>query len=231
MTLAVLAIVAVATLGVLIWRRRKSTGPKRPAIDAFALSEPWRRSVAAAQSAERRYFQIVNDTAAGPLRDRLGGIGLSVRKGLEECWLVAKSGDELDDTLGRLREATLRRDLERAATDAAKASLTRQLEGIGRIREQRDATNEKLRGLTAQLGELVTQAAEITALGTDTDLIGSAVDDVVTQLEGLRLAAREVRGMSGQATTANPPTAADKPAGAAPDDETGAAGGQVQATP
>jgi hypothetical protein len=220
-TIAIVAVVAVATLGVLIWRRRKVTEPRRPAIDSFALSEPWRRAVAAAQSAERRYFQIVHDTPEGPLRDRLAGIGLSVRKGLEECWQVAKSGDELDDTLGRLNEASLRRDLERATTDAATASLTRQLDGIGRIRAQRDATNENLRSLTAQLGELVTQAAEITSLGVDTDHIGAAVDDVVTQLEGLRLATREVRGM---------PAAAEAPR-SAPDDDPGTAGGQVQATP
>jgi hypothetical protein len=54
--------------------------------------------------------------------------------------------------------------------------------------------------LTTRMGELVAQAAEV-SVGTDTtELIGTGVGDVVTQLEALRLALDDVNA-TGRPTT------------------------------
>jgi hypothetical protein len=39
-------------------------------VDPFGVGEPWRRHVAAAQSAQRRFAKIVASMSPGPLRSR-----------------------------------------------------------------------------------------------------------------------------------------------------------------
>ena len=74
-----------------------------------------------------------------------------------------------------------------------------QLGSVERIRAARDAAEATLRELQTRLGELVGHAAELThGVGiAEVDVanateLGSAVDEVVTQLEALRLAVLEV---------------------------------------
>ena len=186
-----LAVVVLRT----IMRRR---GPRAVSIDPFAVGEPWRRHIAAALSSQTRYTKLVGATQPGPLRDRLQTIGISVQAAVQEIWQVSKRGDGLDDTLRTLNAASLRNQLDRAVDDAARNSLQSQLDAADRIRSTRDDADTELRSLTARMGELVTQAAEV-SLGVDaTDAIGSAVDDVVTQLEAMRLAVDDVSGRGRQ---------------------------------
>ena len=206
MTAAIVAALVVAA-GVLVAaaRRRTSPRPKRIAIDPFALSEPWRRSVSSAQSAQRRYTEIVGATPAGPLRSKMESITAQVQRGVEECWLIAKRGDELDTALNRLDTTSLRARLEAATDDATRTSLQAQLDSAARIRATRDDTEQRLRLLNTRVGELLAQAAEVSVGADTTDELGSAVDDVVTQLESLRLAFDEINnprpGDAGQASS------------------------------
>lgn len=187
--LAALALVAVGGLVAAMRRRR---GPRPAAIDPFTLSEPWRRHVAAAQAAQRRYREITSATSGGPLRDRLVSIGGQVQKAVEECFAIGKRGDDLDDALARLDVPGLDAQLGRATDETAKASVAAQLAAAGRIRSTRDDTDAQLRLLVVRMGELTALAAEV-SVGTDTtDQLGVGVGDVVTQLEGLRLALQEV---------------------------------------
>jgi chromosome segregation ATPase len=206
MTAAIVAALVVAAgVCVAAARRRKSPRPKRIAIDPFALSEPWRRSVSSAQSAQRRYTEIVRAIPAGPLRSKMESITAQVQRGVEECWLIAKRGDELDTALNRLDTTSLRSRLEAATDDATRASLQAQLDSADRIRATRDDTDQRLRLLNTRVGELLAQAAEVSVGADTTDELGSAVDDVVTQLESLRLAVEEVNnprpGDAGQASS------------------------------
>jgi len=205
MTAAIVGIVVVAA-GVLVAaaRRRKSPRPRRIVIDPFTLSEPWRRSVSGAQSAQRRYNEIVAATPAGPLRSRMESITEQVQRGVEECWLIAKRGDELDTALNRLNTSSLQTQLESASDDATRASLQAQLDSARRIRVTRDDTEQRLRLLNTRVGEVLAQAAEVSVGADTTDQLGTAVDDVVTQLESLRLAFDELNnprpGDAGQAS-------------------------------
>jgi uncharacterized phage infection (PIP) family protein YhgE len=192
MTAVIIALVAAAIgATVAIIRRRKST-PRPIAIDSFTLSEPWRRYVSSAQSAQRRYNEIVAATTAGPLRSNMESITRNVQRGVEECWLIAKRGDEVDRALNRLDSTSLQSRLDASTDEATRASLQSQLDAAQRIRTTRDDTDRQLRLLNTRLGELLAQAAEV-SVGTDTTSdLGSAVDDVVTQLESLRLAIEDV---------------------------------------
>lgn len=172
--------------------RRRSRAPRLPAIDPFTLSEPWRRHVAAAQSAQRRYTEVARATAPGPLRDRLTHIDVQVHHAVQECFDIARRGHELDGALKRFSVSSLTSQLQAASDPTAVASLQSQLDSAGRIRTTRDDTDAQLRLLTTRMGELVAQAAEV-SVGTDTtEQLGSGVGDVVTQLEALRLALNDV---------------------------------------
>ena len=192
-----LLLVAVIGVAVVAVRRRVTSAP---AIDPFTLSETWRRHVAAAQSAQRRYAETARSTPDGPLRNRLAEIEVQVQQAVQECFDIARRGDELDDSLRRFNTSSLQQQLQATTDDATRSSLSSQLESAGRIRATRDATDSQLRLLTTRMGELVAQAAEV-SVGTDsTDLIGSGVGDVVTQLEALRLALNDVNSTGRPAT-------------------------------
>lgn len=195
-----LVVLAVGAMALLLRRRQRSV-PRRVAIDPFTLSEPWRRHVAAAQSTQRRYRDIARTTPDGPLRDRLGEIDTQVDHAVEECFGIARRGDDLDDALARLDPGALTRQMAHAADEATRISVQSQLDSAARIRTTRDDTDSRLRLLTTRMGELVAQAAEV-SVGTDTtDELGSGVVDVVTQLEALRLALTEVNEPGRPATS------------------------------
>jgi hypothetical protein len=195
-----IAVAAGAVATALAVRRRARDAPAaalRPRtsngrIDPFAVGEPWRHHVAAAISAQRRFSTIVGGLDEGPLRSRMVEIGRQVDRSVNECWQIAQRGDRLDDTIQQLDAARLRSDLDRSTDDAQRTSLRSQLDSVGRVRDARDQTDARLRGLHVRLGELVTQAAEVSTGVDHTAELGSAVDDVVTQLQALNQAVDEV---------------------------------------
>ena len=188
-------VIGVVVCAVAVWAALRLRPSKQNAIagsvrdaariDPFGVGEPWRRHVAAAQSAQRRYQKIVADMKEGPLRSRMAEIGRQVDRGVDECWLIAKHGDQLDDTIRSLDGAGLRARFDRSTDDAVTASLRNQLDAVQRIRDARAQTDARLAALQTRLGELVGRAAEV-SIGSDISTeLGSAVDDVVVQLEAL----------------------------------------------
>lgn len=195
-----LIVLAVGSMMFLARRRRRGL-PRKVSIDPFTLSEPWRRHVAAAQSTQRRYREIARSTPDGPLRDRLREIDTQVDHAVEECFTIARRGDDLDDALSRFDSGALSRQMERATDESTRGSVQSQLDSAARIRTTRDDTDSRLRLLTTRMGELVAQAAEV-SVGTDTtDELGTGVGDVVTQLEALRLAITEINEPGRPATS------------------------------
>jgi len=171
-----------------------SSKPSRPnaRIDVFAIGEPWRQHVAAAQSAQRRFAGIVATLDQGPLRTRMAEIGREVEHSVDECWQIAQRGDQLDDTIRQLDGASLQSNFDRSTDEAQRASLRSQLDSVDRVRTARNETDQRLRGLHIRLGEIVSQAAEVSTGVDRTAELGSAVDDVVVQLQALNQAVDEV---------------------------------------
>jgi hypothetical protein len=191
----VVILVALIAAGMAVLKRRGRRTVAVAKIDPFTVGEPWRRHVSSALSTERRFDEIVRDTDPGPLRDRLTGIGTQVRHGVGELFAIAKRGDELDHAAGRIDTASVGRQLAAATDDASRAALQAQLDAANRIKATRDDTDQQLKTMNLRLGELVAQAAEVSVGGGATSQLGSALDDLVGQMEALRLAVADVEAV------------------------------------
>ena len=178
--------------------------PRRAQIDPFTIGEPWRHFVRDGQRSQRQLTETVRATKPGPLRDRLQDIADRLDAGLEEGWLIAKRGAEidaavrgLDPTRLRSRLETLRMQSSDAPTanlDAAVASVESQLASADRLKELSASTADSLRLSQARLDELVARAAEVSVGASDTDRFAHDVDSLVVELESLHQAMRELPG-------------------------------------
>ena len=178
-------------------------GPKRPNIDPFTLSEPWRQLMKNAQSAGRKLRSTVEGADDGPLKDTLRDIAAQLEHGLGEAWEVARRGDEIDDAVRRLDPTALRSKLgtlqQRAAsnpspeTTAAIESTERQLATADRLKAESEQTATTLRLTQTRLDELVARASEVRIGSVDTDTYRRDVDELVIKLEALHQAVEETR--------------------------------------
>jgi len=178
-----LASVTVAAL----WR-----SPRPPAPDPFAVGEPWRRYVMAAVRHQRRFTDACADLPDGPLRQRLGTLGLRVDDAVAEIWDIAQAGHRV----GRAR-----RSIGPAAPPsalpppvAAEAAATHE-ETAARLADAVASTEQRLASLDAQLGAAVTRAIEITATAGTSAEFGDLEGDLtrlVDEMDALRLAVLEL---------------------------------------
>lgn len=176
--------------------------PGRIAIDPFAVSEPWRRFVTAAQRSGRNVHETVNRTDDGPLKVRMYEITQRLDAGLAEVWKVALRGDEIDDAVRRLDPTALRSKLstlERQAADspsdditAAVSSVQAQLQSADRLKALSAETADRLRLAQTRLDELAARATEVSVGASDSTAFADDVDELVVEMESLRLAVDEV---------------------------------------
>jgi hypothetical protein len=193
------AIGLVVYVGSVALAMPKATGRVR--LDPFALSEPWRQFVQGAQRSKRLLADTVRAARAGPLRDRLQGIVDRLDQAIAESWRIARRGDEIDAAVRGLDPPRLRSRLETLQTQAASgpsddltaaiASVESQLASADRLKALSASTADRLRLTQARLDELVSRAAEVSIGASDTDGFAHDVDDLVVELEALRLAVQE----------------------------------------
>lgn len=201
-----LAIVSGATFFLVTMPLSIPRAERTPPMDAFTLSEPWRRYVSSAQRSRGRFQQTIRSAQPGPLRDRLEEIGRTLDVGLADCWAIAREGDQIDSTIARLKptetSTTLQRlrDEQQASPSDARAatieSLEQQMASLDRLRARSTEASDRLRLVQTQLDQLVAGASEVAAGVGDTDRLASGIADVVTELEALRLAVAETSGRS-----------------------------------
>lgn len=179
--------------------------PRQPRIDPFTLHDPWRRYVQNALQARTRFAEAAERTPPGPLRDRLREIAARVETGVEESWQVAQRGEalvqarqgiDLGDVDRQLREAGGAGDSGEA--DPARDRVVQSLEGQRATAARLDGVianaRDQLRLLDAGLDEAVARTLELSAhaqAGTGVDGLGRDVDELVTEIEALRLALEE----------------------------------------
>lgn len=177
------------------------SGPTRPDIDPFALSEPWRQLMQQAQGSGRKLRTTIDGVDDGPLKQQLVAIADQLDHGLAEAWAVAKRGDDLDDTIRNLGPTGLRSKLDtlrsRSGDDpspdtlAAITSVEQQLETAERLKQRSAETADSLRATQTRLDELVARASEVRVGMADTDTYARDVDDLVIRLEALHQALEE----------------------------------------
>ena len=177
--------------------------PQRSSIDPFAISEPWRHFVQGTQRAKQSLRAAVGATADGPLKARLVEIAGRLEQAVEESWAIAKRGDEIDAAVNRIDPVRLRSQLATLNAGGASAntpsgdrsaavtSIESQLASADRLKTLSTSTADRLRLTQARLDELVARAAEVSVGTSDTDTYEHDVDDLVVELEGLRLAVAE----------------------------------------
>ncbi|MDP9440614.1 MAG: hypothetical protein M3P34_00205 [Actinomycetota bacterium] len=188
-------------------------------IDPMAVQEPWRRFVADALQAQRRFDDVVRRSQVGVIQDRLGVIGRRIGDGVSECWRIAGQGDALVGALYTLDEQRIRRQLvevqdERRrlrGNDVAASSLARtqksieaQLASVERLRRVAEDAVDRLRLLNAQLNEAVARSLEISLNAADVSDLGPLSEDVegvVVELESLRQALEETERPGGATAT------------------------------
>ncbi len=207
--LAGVPLAGAAVVGAAVWAGRVAMAVPRKARRVVAnpalVKEPWRSLVRQAQRAESRFDQVLAGTAPGPLKDRLAEVDARVAVGVEECWRIAQRGDELSAAVADLGVDDLRAQLERADAEAARSPERAALAGTaGAIGQQlasaerlaavaRDA-EDRLTRLAAQLNEAAARAVELSLQAPDADTLrplGSDVDNLVGELESLRVALEE----------------------------------------
>ncbi len=172
---------------------------RHSSIDPFAVSEPWRHFVQGTQRAKQSLRAAVTATADGPLKARLIDIAGRLEQAVEESWAIAKRGDDIDAAVNRIDPVRLRSQLatlnqgQSAGGDrsAAVASVESQLASADRLKALSTSTADRLRLTQARLDELVARAAEVSVGTSDTDTYEHDVDNLVVELEGLRLAVAE----------------------------------------
>jgi hypothetical protein len=214
--LAGLAFPVALGVGALAWAARVAFGlPRKPEgqrIELAGLTDPWQSYVRDALQAQQRYGRALSSATPGPLHDRLAEIGARIDAGVFECYRVARRGAALSDAIWNLEVDTARQEL--AAAKAAPGELDdtrrRTIEALQAqvdsgervIRVEADAKS-RLGLLNARLDEAVARAVELSLRGDDVTAVGglgSDVDELVGEMESLRLALDEVGSVTGGAT-------------------------------
>ena len=210
-----LPVVVAAVIGAAAWAGRVLVAvPKgRPAegVDPYALSDPWRSYVLAAQAAQGRFQRTVAAVPAGPLHDRLGDVVTRFDDAVGEAWRIARRGHDIDGALrnldvpGTAQELAQARALPATPTnEATVASLQAQLASSQRMIDVSQDAQSRLRLLDARMDELVARVAELSvSAGDDLGGLDSDVDSLVVEMESLRQALDE----TGRPRSSAPPAA------------------------
>ena len=191
--------------------RRAAAPPITRRIDPFAVGEPWRRPVQDAIQARNRFAAAIGPARTGPVRDRLVEFSARIDHGVEETWRIALEGQSITEARRRIDRRGAAAELERlraaqgepeagpptpgSAAEATAAALESQLASADRLDRTLEETKARLQLLNARLDEAVARAAELVVVadkGADLAGLGAQIDDVVNDMEALRLALEEV---------------------------------------
>ena len=178
------------------------------------MSEPWRGYAQSAQDAKRRFDQIVASVPDGPLRSRLAALSGRLDDGVDESWRIAKRGHEIVEARGQID--TTGAEAELAELEAAEGSgsgsqaatiesLRAQLAAAERLSTLATRSRDRLRLLDARFDELIARAVEVSVGSGDSEVLGQDVDQLVSELESLRVAMEETDRLSGLQTQTWPP--------------------------
>jgi len=210
------AAVALCAYGALVALRLPRRRRPMAGIDPKTLSETWRRFVAEALKARRRFDDVLRTADPGPIRERLAEIGSRLDTGVKECWRIARHGDAMGDGLASLDIRGVRSDLaalqrtgpgtserDKSSYRSTVEALESQIATAERIGSVAADARARLRLLDARLDEAVARAVEISLRASDVaDLagLGSDVDALVGDMEALR------QGLEEAAQASAPPT-------------------------
>jgi len=179
--------------------------PVERGIDPFRVQEPWRHAVVDALQAKGRFTQALGTFRDGPIKATMARTAEQVDVAVSRCWQVAQQGDLIASARSRLGDRSARTELARLRDQVGDGepsdlqaktirSLESQIATADRLDELLVTTTQELDLLNARLDESVTRAVELSVsneLSGAADL-GADLDEIVTDLEALRLAIEDV---------------------------------------
>ena len=209
-------LVVAAGVGALAWGGRVlaavGTNPASP--QPQALSEPWRGYAQSAQDAKRRFDQVVASVADRPASPAPGRPVGAARRGHRRVVAdrQARPRDRRRPRPDRHGAAAAElAELEAAGESAAARrpqtieSLQAQLAAADRLSTLAERSRDRLRLLDARFDELIARAVEVSVGSGDSDVLGHDVDQLVSELESLRVAMEETDKLSGLQAETWPP--------------------------
>jgi len=196
-------------------------------IDAFAVNEPWRHSVRDAVRARNHFGEAAKGFKPGPLRERMLDMAARLDDAVDDCWRIAKQGQQVADARKRVDDRGTRWELERisaqvppgqdanATQGRTMASLQAQLATAARMDALVQSTREQLDLVNARMDEAVTQAVELSVSNRSEQLdpLGADVDGIVDDLAALRGALEDVDGAAASPTVRGGGTKPEEPGG------------------
>lgn len=222
--------IGAVVLGAGAWAARVLAAvPRAPArqnVSPRQLADPWRSLLADVQSSRGRFDDALRGVRAGPLLDRLRGLGDRLDTAIDEAGRIARAGNTLTDGRRRIDTATLQRELAEtramAATDRTaqmERSVQSQLDAAERLDRTIADTYERLRLLDARIDETVTRTVELSVTQVEGDDLGgldAEVESIVGEMEALRQAVEEtdtsaLPDLPATATPTAPPAAPEAP--------------------
>ena len=183
-----------------MFRRRRRNEPEAP-VDPLAAIDPVRVParfapvVRESVAARDRWVTLLAGLRPGPIRDRLGEIGVRIDQGVIEVWETACRAGEIERTLAALDpdEATAAyKRAKRSADDGHEPpelpALEARFSSVQRLLNLLDDTEARLRLLDARLDAAIARGAEVavTASTDEADRLGDDLDAVVDELTALR---------------------------------------------
>jgi HPt (histidine-containing phosphotransfer) domain-containing protein len=198
-----------AGVGAVAWGARVAlampTNAERPQPNQ--LSEPWRSYAQQAQDAKKRFDGVVASVSPGPLRQRLETLSARLDDGVDESWRIARRGHEIVGAIGKIDTVAAQAELEdlrrSAANEGATAvaetakALEAQIASAERLAALAQKSRDRLRLLDARFDELLARTVEVSVGSGDSEGLGADVDDLVTELETLRVAMEETDRAAG----------------------------------
>lgn len=174
----------------------------RAAIDPFAVPEPWRRTVADALTARRRFGDAVGSMGPGPLRDRMADVGERLDDGVESLWEVARRGSSLGAARRRIDVAAIEKRLATATDTPTADALRAQLDTARRLDGTIEDTERRLGLLVARFQQAATAVEELAVHAEghgDIAALDAEVTDAASEVDALRDALDEARAAGGPA--------------------------------
>lgn len=196
-----------AGIGAVAWGGRvllaMPSNPSRP--EPGNLSEPWRGYAEQAQDAKKRFDHVVASVPAGPLHERLALLSGRLDDGVDESWRIARRGHEIVGAIGKIDTTTAEAELDELRRSGASAgaqadtvkALEAQLASAARLSSLAQRSRDRLRLLDARFDELLARTVEVSVGSGDSEGLGADVDDLVTELESLRVAMEETDKAAG----------------------------------
>ncbi len=209
-------LVIAAGVGALAWGGRvlaaMPSNASRPELGA--LSEPWRGYAEQAQDAKKRFDAVVASVPPGPTHDRLHTLSGRLDDGVDESWRIAKRGHEIVAAIGKIdtvaAEAELQELRQSAAAEGTAAvagtikALEAQLASAERLSTLAQRSRDRLRLLDARFDELLARTVEVSVGSGDSEGLGADVDELVSELETLRVAMEETDRAAGLPSPSGP---------------------------